>query len=275
LHLFKMMNNVFNRKKLFLKNVYNLLEISSLNNRRIATDKIESKSNLYISLCIERHPVISRAMTKLENKVFSVHQKLQFTNSLKSNYELQQEIDEKKLKSHSKNYDDNFDIFFKNSIKDLEEWNQKESNKLQNLLSTSELQQSTASSIDKNLDKSLFFLTKQRTVTGEEIWLFPKEIVAEGETLKQAAKRIFNNCCGPNVNGFLYGAAPLGVTESPNYDENQKEMKSSKTYYFLARYLDGPITCESEHQWLNPEELKKYLPKKDYKNIIHFFLTSK
>ncbi|XP_014215766.1 39S ribosomal protein L46, mitochondrial [Copidosoma floridanum] len=206
-------------------------------------------------------------MSSLEINTSCVRHEHQLINSLKSNYEVKKGKETGNSKESLEIYEDNFDTFFKSSIKDLHEWNHRELNSFKNFSGL--LDCSSSSLTENNLYKNSFFVTKQKV--GEEVvWMPPNDIVLQGESLKKAARRILKSWCGRDCNIFVYGSAPLGYSES-QFSELNKKKQLTRTFYFLGRYLYGPINCQSEHQWLNFEQLKTCLPKKYCQNMTHFF----
>ena len=59
----------------------------------------------------------------------------------------------------------------------------------------------------RRMDEFLFLVVQERS-TGE--WGFPKRVHAEGETMREVAKKAMDECVGDSIETFLVGNAPLG-----------------------------------------------------------------
>lgn len=242
-----------------------LKKLSSTNNQHIARLSSiltqECKSDVYVSICVERQPVITQDKTKLEENMQKTLNDIEFEKSLKSNFELLKEGKLHLLKKVPEEY-------IAQTVVDIEE-NCK--NELKNLKTHPRTLDEKTHDLKSNLSKSLFLFTEEGT-KGEKGSLLPlKGIVNEGETLKQAAKRILNESCGDHFSAYLYGNAPIGYTVHRTKDN----ATADKVFYFLARYESGSITTKNKHKWLTANELAKLLPEQIYCNIYHLFTTSK
>lgn len=242
-----------------------LRKLPSTNNRHtgslssIPPQKCES--DVYVSIWIERQPVITQEKTKLEEKMQKTLSDIEFEKSKKSNFELLKEGKLHLLKKAPEEY-------FTQTAVDIEE-NCK--NELKNLKTNPRISGEKTNDVKSKLSDSLFLLTEESSKGEKGVLLPPKGIVNEGETLKQAAKRILNESCGDTFNAFLYGNAPIGYTVLATKDNTSR----NKVFYFLARYETGSITTKNKHEWLTANELTKVLPEKIYKHINHLFITSK
>ncbi|OXU25555.1 hypothetical protein TSAR_012388 [Trichomalopsis sarcophagae] len=186
---------------------------------------------------------------------------VEFEKSLKSNFELLKEGKLHLLKKAPEEY-------VAQAAVDIEENCR---NELKNLKTTPRTSDENNNILKSKLSESLFLFTEEGTKGEKDALLPPKGIVNEGETLKQAAKRILNESCGDKFNAFLYGNAPVGYTVHTSKDN----ASGDKVFYFLARYESGSITTKNKHKWLTANELTKVIPENIYKHIKHLFVTSK
>lgn len=71
----------------------------------------------------------------------------------------------------------------------------------------------------------------------------------------------------------FYGNAPIGFYKY-KYPKKLCEQGSygAKIFYFLAKYMDGNVTSDMKHQWLDNEELERILPNGVRQSISQFML---
>lgn len=91
--------------------------------------------------------------------------------------------------------------------------------------------------------------------------------------LLQTAERVLQDTCGAKIKVKFYGNAPIGFYKY-RYPEKLREkgIYGAKIFYFLAKYIDGDITDNVKHQWLDYEELEEALPSQMQKSISQFLL---
>lgn len=93
--------------------------------RAIGTATAAVKWDLYSAVCLERHPVITQPMEEIELKFQDMLRKVEYENSLKSDFELKKES-EKKTKKDISNQDST-DILIQ-TVQDIEDSYQEELN---------------------------------------------------------------------------------------------------------------------------------------------------
>lgn len=98
--------------------------IQCRNTQTFDTVRATKKWDLYSAVCLERHPVITQSMQEIELKFHNMLRKIEYENSLKSDYELKKE-QEKKQKKSSKT--DSVDTLVQ-TAQDLEDSYQEELN---------------------------------------------------------------------------------------------------------------------------------------------------
>lgn len=95
--------------------------------RTFAAAIATKKWDLYSAVCLERHPVIIQPMQEIELKFYNLLKKIEYENSMKSDYELKIEKEKKQKKSSSTNDMDNMDILVQ-TTQDIEDNYQEELN---------------------------------------------------------------------------------------------------------------------------------------------------
>jgi ADP-ribose pyrophosphatase YjhB (NUDIX family) len=81
-------------------------------------------------------------------------------------------------------------------------------------------------------------------------WELPRVLVAEGETLRDAAKRCVTEIAGQSVETHFFGNSPAGHFAT----------EDERTYYMLGVVLDGDVVLAadapvSDFAWLQQKEL--------------------
>ncbi|EFN76605.1 39S ribosomal protein L46, mitochondrial [Harpegnathos saltator] len=248
--------------------------IQCYNVQTFATAPLTKKWDLYSSVCLERHPIITQSMQEIELKFYNMLKKIEFENSLKCDHELKREREQNQQNiSITSNIDNKDDTILIQTAQDFEDSNQEE---LDNFKFAPRItscdKQNTLSSLKRKLDKNLLLLVHQE-IGGKHYWIPPQSIRQEGETMRQTAERVLQNVCGTKIQVKFYGNAPIGFYKY-KYPKNLQEKGTygAKIFYFLAKYIDGDITNNVKYQWLDYEELKKVLPSRIQESISQFML---
>jgi len=82
------------------------------------------KWDLYSAVCLERHPIIIKPMHQMESKFYNLLKQIEFENSLRCDYEIKKEKEEKR-QSVKKADDENLDSLVQ-TIQDFEDSYQEE-----------------------------------------------------------------------------------------------------------------------------------------------------
>ncbi|TGZ53104.1 large ribosomal subunit protein mL46 [Temnothorax longispinosus] len=238
--------------------------------RTFGTAATTKKWDLYSAVCLERHPVITQSMQEIELKFHDMLRKVEYENSLKCDYELKKEREEKQKKSTDV---DDTDILVQ-TAQDFEDSYQEEFKNFKFAPRVTKFdEQNVTSSLKRKLDKNLLLLVQQK-VGDLHYWIPPQDIRKEGETMRQTAERILQETCGATIKVKFYGNAPIGFYKY-KYPKKLCEQGSygAKIFYFLAKYMDGDITNNVKYQWLDHEELQKVLPTEVQHSISQFMFT--
>lgn len=213
----------------------------------------QSNSNTHLSICLERHAAVTCQPPEIVQKFSKMLKQVELENSLLSNYELEKiELTNPKKKLASRESVDAQDAnrtSVKMTVKDIEEHCIKELQNLKTLLSANEKKDKKS----QIKDCSMFLVTKQITPQ-KELWLLPEDVINNNESIVQEIKRIVESKFGKNVKVSLYGNVPFW---NSSFQENSKDekKKTKKIIYVMAKYLDGPIECDQQHQWM---DIKQY-----------------
>ncbi|XP_011883466.1 PREDICTED: 39S ribosomal protein L46, mitochondrial [Vollenhovia emeryi] len=237
--------------------------------RTFCTATATGKWDLYSAVCLERHPVITQPMQEIEQKFHDLLKKIEYENSLKSDYELKKIKEERQKKSGDK---DSADILVQ-TAQDLEDSFQEELNSFKFAPTITKFdEQNVTSTLKRRLDKNLLLLVQQK-VGDSHFWIPPQGIRREGETMRQTAERVLHDTCGAKMTVKFYGNAPIGFYKY-KYPKKLIEQGShgAKIFYFLAKHMDGDVTNGVKYQWLDHEESEKVLPSGVQQCISQFML---
>ncbi|XP_033226957.1 39S ribosomal protein L46, mitochondrial [Belonocnema kinseyi] len=228
------------------------------------------KWDLVSAVCLERHPIITKPMTDLEQRFQESLNQIEFENSYKSDHELKVEQDNK-LKGQPVN--DDTEVTIKQTAQDFEDAYKEEFEKFNFASRITEAdEKKITNSLKRKLDNTLLLLTEQKRGT-ELLWLPPQGIRNEGESMRQAAERALIDSCGSDLTVKFYGNAPIGFYKYLYPRAKRSEgSDGAKVFYFLAKYEKGTVPEKLNHQWLDRKELTEILHKDIRKCLFQFLI---
>ncbi|XKL69606.1 hypothetical protein PGB90_007375 [Kerria lacca] len=248
--------------------------------RYTSTSKVAKPEwDLLCGLCLERKPVISRPLSKLESDFKQMLQEIEIEKSKKSQHEIRHEMDIKRLEGLKKGKLSTEDIekIIGQTATEVEDTGKK---KLSAFVSASKIteadKENNMKSLDRKLDKHLLYLIKEN-IGQNMLWILPHDTVKKTESLRIAAERILREKCGVNIKAKFYGNAPCGVYKY-KYPKIIREDSNSKIgakiFFMKAQYLNGQIEESNipNYIWASREELSKQLTHSYYKAINLFLI---
>jgi len=233
------------------------------------------KWDLFVGVCLERKPVITRELSELESKVQNLLQQLEFENSHKSDHELR--LENENRASKKKDLDD--DEVKVQLQTDIDEQYLEEFKRFQLAPRITEADKNNdTKSLDRALDRHLLLVTKIK-LGDKHHWLLPHGQHKAGETLRESAERVIKEYFGDGLNVLLMGNAPCGFYKF-KYPKPIRELpekpKGAKVFFYKGQYRGGILKLNqalgTDFNWLKRTELKDFLPEKYLKSVDEFLL---
>lgn len=240
----------------------------------MSTGVQEKKWDLMTAICVERHPLITKLKSPIEEKFQDMLEQIEIENSMKSDHEIRFENEKKQQENLKKGLVEiDQEKVATQTTQDIEDAGVAE---LENFKLTPRLteadKQNIMTSLERKLDKSLVLLVQQK-VGNNDYWLLPQGLREDGETLRQAAERVLQKTCGDNLKAKIYGNAPVGFYKYLYPKAARKNgVHGAKIFYYLAKYEDGNVTENVKYQWLDRQEMEKNLPVEIRKSVSMFLI---
>lgn len=141
-------------------------------------------------------------------------------------------------------------------------------------------------SLDRALSRTLYLLVQ----TPDGQWRLPAAPIQPGESLSRAAERIMVQSCGPNMNTWVVGNAPVGhynkIYKTPQVistddSENSLERLGEKTFFMKVRIMAGQADLKKnafglkDFKWLAKEEVEREVGAGKYWNAVRNMLAER
>lgn len=233
------------------------------------TTEAAEKYRLAGALYLERLPVITPIMTRLEQEYKEYKLQQEVEQSLLSEYEITKKEEEERLAIQKKNVLDT-PLHLRNipvqTMQDKEELWSKELAQFTPADRETEADKSNdMRSTDRKLDQSLILLLKQ-VIDGKEWWYLPIMNHSTGISMREVAEQALTNSCGSDLKFQVFGNAPSGY-QIKNYGKEKREetkLDGHKIFIYKAEYKGGaviPSEDESvlDYAWVTRKELRHYL----------------
>jgi len=233
--------------------------------------------HIFSAVCVERAPVITPEMTKLERDFSELMSSIEFENSKLSDHEVRHIKESHLLKNQVETEIETestaADEGETETALDLEDKWDEELKKFVLASRTTEADKTNdTKSTERCLDSSLYLLVKQ-TIEGKDHWVLPQIAWEEGETMRQSAERALKSVCG-GVEATFLGKAPCGVAkfDLPTPVDGQEV----KVFFYKAWYRKGDVlfndNLATDYVWVKKAELRKYCFGNYQKQIKCFLL---
>ncbi|KAL3278451.1 hypothetical protein HHI36_013772 [Cryptolaemus montrouzieri] len=200
---------------------------------------LREKWDIITAVCLERKPIIVPEMNKLEKEFSDYLANLELNNSLKNDFELRNEAEQKQLeilKSGAGDIDG--EVTLKQTAQDLIDACREEAAKFKLAsCTTADDKTNNIKSLNRKLSKHLVLLTNQK-IGNKTYYLLPQGERQEGESLRQAAERILKDQCGDGLQALVYSNAPAGFYKY-KYPKSVREKGSTgaKVFHHSVIYI--------------------------------------
>ncbi|XP_055310582.1 39S ribosomal protein L46, mitochondrial [Sitodiplosis mosellana] len=249
--------------------------VPQIRNQSTVANAETTKWDLFVGVQIERLPIITKTLTKLERDYQELLTQLEFENSYKSDFELKEQRDvayAQSLKEGKLKVD--LDGVAQQTALDLKDLWKTERSRFQPASRTTEAdEKNDMKSTNRKLDHPLTLIMEQK-LGNEKLFLLPQGKISNGETLYDAAQRIIKELCGDTIQTSIYGRAPCGFYKYKYPKEIRGEFVGAKVFFYRAILKSGQVDAKHVNfEWLNKEELLTKVDKySNYKRSISKFI---
>ncbi|XP_063908577.1 large ribosomal subunit protein mL46 [Zophobas morio] len=238
------------------------------------SNALREKWDLITAVCLERKPVVTQSLTKLEEDYKKLLAQIEFERSLKSDHEMRHEKELKQLEQLKKG--DDVEVHFKETAQDFVDAGTEELTKFKFASRITEAdKKNDVKSLNRKLDKHLVLVVKQN-IGKDNLYLLPQTLRQDGETLRQTAERILRDTCGKELKAMIYGNAPFGFYKYkyPTAVRKENETTGAKVFIYFARYEKGQVGNKNlEYKWLDRTELQNILPKEYGQSVSQMLIN--
>ncbi|XP_013014460.1 large ribosomal subunit protein mL46 isoform X2 [Cavia porcellus] len=228
------------------------------------------------ALCLQRPPLISKALTPLQEEMAAVLRQIEIEQSLYSDHELRA-LDEaqRMAKKKADLYDDEQDEKDILLVQDLEDSWEQEFQKFKPGDRVTADKKNDRTSLHRKLDRNLVLLVREK-LGDEDVWLLPQTEWQPGETLRGTAERTLGTLSENNMEAKFLGNAPCGhyKFKFPQALRTESNL-GAKVFFFKALLLNGDFSQagkKGHHVWVTKDELGDYLKPKYLTQVRKFLL---
>lgn len=250
--------------------------IKSVRNSSNLVQETKEKWEILCGVCLERKPVISRPLNKLELSFTNMLKEIELENSLKSEHEVRHESDVRRAKDLSEGKLSTEDVE-KNAGQTALEFEDSCKKELAQFTPASRVteadEKNDVKSTERKLDQHLLYIVNFK-LGKEPVWMLPQDAVKEDENLRTAAERILKEKCGEDVKVRILSNIPCGFYKYkyPKGIPEKENVVGAKVFFMKAQYLGGNVGEKiPSYNWATRNELPdKFVDK--YYNAVHSFL---
>ncbi|KAM5292722.1 large ribosomal subunit protein mL46 [Ctenodactylus gundi] len=255
--------------------------VGSLGSRRLSLETVPSGTRspwrLLGAVCLQRTPLVSKALTPLQEEMAALLQQIEVEKSQYSDHELRALEEAQRLaKKKAELYDEEQDEQNILLVQDLEDlWEQKFLKFKPGPRITEADKKNDRTSLHRKLDKNLVLLVREK-LGDEDIWMLPQAEWQPGETLRGTAERTVATLSENNMEAKFLGNAPCGhyKFKFPKALRTENNV-GAKVFFFKALLMTGdfPQSRKKDHHvWVSKEELGDYLKPTYLTQVRRFFL---
>ncbi|XP_041377704.1 39S ribosomal protein L46, mitochondrial-like [Gigantopelta aegis] len=226
------------------------------------------------AVCLERHPVITSEKTELEQKMSKLMERMELEYSLLSDHELRHKEDLLLAqKRKQEDYEETEIDASRLTALDLEDkWEAELKNFTPASRNTDADKSDDRTSVQRKLDRKLILIVKQQ-LGDQSHWVFPQGLWKDGESMRQTAERVLQDCSDGKLDARFEGNAPCGLHK---YKFKRESENGVKIFFFRASYAKGNIDLTnkrvSDFLWVTKDELTEYLAPAYMKSITNFVI---
>ncbi|XP_008685987.2 39S ribosomal protein L46, mitochondrial [Ursus maritimus] len=229
------------------------------------------------ALCLQRPPLVSKALTPLQEEMAALLQQIEVERSMYSDHELRALDEAQRLaKKKADLYDEEEDEQNILLVQDLEDvWEQKFLQFKPGARITEADEKNDRTSLHRKLDRNLVLLVKEK-LGDQDVWMLPQTEWQPGETLRGTAERTLATLSENNLEAKFLGNAPCGhyKFKFPQAMRTESSL-GAKVFFFKALLLTGDFSQtgkKGHHVWVCKEELGDYLKPKYLAQVRRFLL---
>lgn len=228
------------------------------------------------ALCLQRPPVVSKALTPLQEEMAALLQQIEIERSRYSDHELRALDEAQRLAKRKADLYDDEDEQNILLIQDLEDmWEQKFQQFKPGARITEADKKNDRTSLHRKLDRNLVLLVKEK-LGDQDVWMLPQAEWQPGETLRGTAERALATLSENNMEAKFLGNAPCGhyKFKFPQAIRTESSL-GAKVFFFKALLLTGDFSQaqkKGHHVWVAKEELGDYLKPKYLAQVRRFLL---
>ncbi|KAM7048471.1 large ribosomal subunit protein mL46 [Molossus nigricans] len=228
------------------------------------------------ALCLQRPPVVSKALTPLQEEMAALLQQIEIERSRYSDHELRALDEAQRLAKRKADLYDDEDEQNILLVQDLEDmWEQKFQQFKPGARITEADKKNDRTSLHRKLDRNLVLLVKEK-LGDQDVWMLPQAEWQPGETLRGTAERALATLSENNMEAKFLGNAPCGhyKFKFPQAIRTESSL-GAKVFFFKALLLTGDFSQaekKGHHVWVSKEELGDYLKPKYLAQVRRFLL---
>ncbi|XP_014673023.1 PREDICTED: 39S ribosomal protein L46, mitochondrial-like isoform X2 [Priapulus caudatus] len=228
-------------------------------------------------MCVVRFPVISTELNNIEKRYSEMLARVEFENSMLSDFELwhMQDLARRKKRMENPTHEDFDEDVGTSTAQDFEDAGVEEFQNFTVTPRTTEADNTNnRRSLKRKLDRKLFLVVKQKLGKNEE-WVFPMGANKDGQSLRETAVATLSSTCGEDVKAQVNGNAPVGFYKYklPSGSATTDGYFGAKIFFYQAQFLGGvPKNGNGivDHLWLTQEEMAQLLNRKYFSAISNF-----
>ncbi|XP_078340173.1 large ribosomal subunit protein mL46-like [Crassostrea virginica] len=221
------------------------------------------------ALYLERLPIITPPLSKLEQEYREYKLQQETEQSLLSDFEISKKEEEERLANQKKNVLDT-PIHLRNvpvqTFQDKEEiWDKELSQFTPADRETEADRNNDMKSVSRKLDQPLVLLLK-KIVNGKDFWYLPYLDYIPRHSMRQVAEKALTDSCGTNLQFQTFSNAPSGyqVLHYGNDMIKKTQSNGSKVFIYKAEYRGGIVNPDKDkhildYAWVTRRELRQFV----------------
>jgi len=238
----------------------------------VKTDASSLKWDLVSAVCVERRPIITPALSDIENSMVTMLKQKELEESLLNDHEVRHRQDLERAERKKRGETDlDVDASTITALDVEDGWKKDAMDFTPASRLTEADEKNDVRSTQRKLDETLRLILNVK-IGEETAWQVPRATREEGETMRQAAERAVTQSCGKGLKVDILGNAPWSFFkyEYPKKHQEKSERVGAKVFLFKG-YLDNDVTPKIESdaiidwkkvvdfQWATLEEMENCL----------------
>lgn len=226
------------------------------------TDASSLKWDLVSAVCVERKPILTPALSDIENTMLTMLKQRELEESSFNDHEVRHRQDLERAERKKRGEADlDVDASTITALDVEDGWKKDTMDFVPASRLTEADKKNDVRSTQRKLDETLRLIVNVKT-DEETFWQVPRTIREEGETMRQAAERALTETCGKGLSVDILGNAPWSFFKYkyPRKIQEKNERVGAKVFVFKG-YLANEVKPEikSDFQWATLEEMETCL----------------